>query len=186
MKQDSLLYYTIQSNIFVMLTAAVTLVFECRKIKGKPIANAVYTLRFISTVDITLTFVVFALMLSPVFVLQNNAAYLASPGNLLVHNLLPLAAIFDWCFFGSSRHFKKRHTLYALIFPLVYCIFMLTRSFLGLTVDGNLVPYFFLDYQKSGWFTIGKNGLGVAYWIVILTFALLGMCAFFKKRAVKR
>lgn len=186
MNQDAFLYYTIQSNLFVIFTAFITLFFELRDFSKNSIPNVIYSLRFISTVDITLTFVVFSLMLTPTFIIQNNTEYLISPSNLFVHNLLPLAAIFDWCFFGNSIKLKKRHTLYALIFPFVYCVFMLIRSFLGLTVEGNHVPYFFLDYKKYSWFLISKNGLGVIYWILILTFALLGICMFFKKICLKR
>lgn len=181
MDADTIWYYTIQSNIFVMIVAAISLFFEFHKLKGKSIPNAIYTLRFVCTVDITLTFLVFSLMLTPIFIKDNNTAYLLSIGNLCVHNLLPLAAIFDWCFFGKSNHIKTKQILLALIFPFFYCVLMLIRSFLGITISGNLVPYFFLDYQASGWLKIGKNGIGVIYWIIILALALVGMCLFFRK-----
>lgn len=35
-------------------------------------------------------------------------------------------------------------------------------------VDGAKVPYFFLDYEKYGWFEIGDGNIGVFYWVIII------------------
>lgn len=181
MNQEAFLYYTVQSNIFVMFTSFIAGIFETRKLTNKEIPNFVYSLRFIATVDITLTFVVFSLMLTPVLLMQGYLSYILSLGNLFVHNVIPLLAIFDWCFFGKSKNFTIKQSLLSLVFPFVYCLVMLIRAFFGIKIEGNLVPYFFLDYEKSGWLSISKNGLGVIYWIIILTIALIGMCIFFKR-----
>ncbi len=181
MQTDAFLYYTVQSNLLVMAIAIISIIFESRKLQGKSIPNVVYTIRYVGTVAITLTFLVFSVMLTPVLIAQGEGDYLRSIGNFIVHTFVPLCAILDWCFYGKSSHFKTLHILLTLLAPLYYLIFALVRSFLGLTISGNHVPYFFLDYKKLGWFNISEAGIGVAWWIVILIIALVGMAWGFKK-----
>lgn len=186
MNADSFLYYTVQSNIFAMLIAALAIVFEIRRLKGSEIPTWVWLLRLISTVAITLTFVVFSLLLTPELIAMGSGAYLLSPGNLCVHNLVPICAILDWCIFGSVNGIKKPLIYLSLLPAAAYCTFALVRCALGLTIGGNPVPYFFLDYGRFGWLTIGKAGIGVVWWIIILAVALAVMSWGFAAIAAKR
>ena len=54
-------------------------------------------------------------------------------------------------------------------------IFALTLSFNGVKFDGEIVPYFFLNYKELGWLSISSNGIGVVYWVIILTILVLAI-----------
>lgn len=186
MQRDSLLYYTMQSNLLVMGVAVLTLVFELRRLGGRPIPPVVCLIRLVGTVAITLTFVVFSLMLTPPMLMSGGFRYLLTPGNLCVHNLVPIAAILDWCLFGSAKGLRRGFWGFCLIAPGAYAAFALIRSALGLRISGQHVPYFFLDYKRFGWLRIGGGGIGVVYWILILCAALIGMAFAFAAIARKR
>lgn len=168
-------YYTVQSNLLAMLTAAVTLFFWLRCRNGRALPAAAERLRLTSTVAITLTFLVFSVMLTPKMIADGQGAYLTSPGNLFVHNLVPICAILDWCLFASTKKLKTAEALYGLLPAFVYLCFVHLCVTLGLDFSGNTVPYFFFDYQAYGWLDITSDGLGVIYWIAILAAVLLGL-----------
>ena len=62
MNQNGLLYYTVQSNIFIIL---ISLIFLIYKILKRKIPNWLTIAKFICTVGITVTFLVFTFMLVP-------------------------------------------------------------------------------------------------------------------------
>lgn len=175
MNTDSFLYYTVQSNILAIITACIALIFEIKKLFGHKIPTAVHFLRLLSTIAITLTFLVFSLMLTPEMIIEGNADYLLSPGNAFVHNLVPILAILDWCFFGSATSLKKGSAFCGLFPALSYVIFVFICVGLNITFSGNTVPYFFLDFNAYGWLKIGNGGIGVIYWIIILAALLIGL-----------
>lgn len=168
-------YYTIQSNILSMLVAAVALIFEIWRVLGRAIPAWVYRLRFVSAIAITLTYLVFAVLLTPVMIRDGNATYLASAGNLMVHKAVPICAMLDWFLFGSVKKMKRRDIVWGLLPALCYVFFVYYCVGKNLTFSGNMVPYFFFDYTQYGWFRIGDGGLGVVYWIVILAGVLVGL-----------
>lgn len=175
MNTGTFLYYTVQSNLLAMFTSVVLVIFEIRRLRGHEIPTGVMFLRLFSTIAITLTFLVFSLMLTPQMIIEGNGAYLTSPGNLFVHNLVPIAAILDWCFFGSAKKLKRGSAFCGTVPAIAYVIFVFVCVGRGIKFSGNTVPYFFLDYQRYGWFKISPGGIGVAYWIVILAVVLIGL-----------
>ncbi len=175
MNSSTFLYYTIQSNLLAMLTAGVVLVFERRRLRGREIPTGVQFLRLFSTIAITLTFLVFSLMLTPQIIAEGNGAYLVSPGNLFVHNLVPICAILDWCLFGSAKKLKRGSAYCGTVPALAYVCFVYICEACGVKFSGNTFPYFFLDYQTYGWFRIGSGGIGVMYWIILLAGVLIGL-----------
>lgn len=174
MNTDAFLYYTMQSNLLAMLTAAVSLVFEARRRRNKAIPKAVDFLRLLNVIAITLTFLVFSLMLAPKMIMDGSGDYLLSPGNLFVHNLVPICAILDWCFYGNTARLKRSSALCGMAPALAYVCFVYVCVAGGIPFSGNTVPYFFLDYQTYGWLKIG-GGIGVVYWIVLLAGVLVGL-----------
>lgn len=175
MNTDAFLYYTMQSNLLAMFAAAVSLVFEVRQRKSIPIPKAIELLRLINVIAITLTFLVFSLMLAPKMIMDGSGSYLLSPGNLFVHNLVPICAILDWCLYGTVKRLKPGSAFYGMLPALAYVCFVYVCVGCGITFSGNTVPYFFLDYQAYGWFQIGSDGIGVVYWIVLLAGILIGL-----------
>ncbi len=173
MNSGTFLYYTVQSNILAMLNAVVVLIWEIRRLRGYEIPARVEALRLFSTIAITLTFLVFSLMLTPVMIMDGQGWYLTTPANIFVHNIVPILAILDWCFFGSAKKLSSKHAYSGIIPAFLYVCFVYICVGLGITFSGNTVPYFFLDFETYGWFSFGKGGVGVAYWIVILGVVLV-------------
>lgn len=177
MAQKLFLYFTIQSNICIALISLVFIVFDIIKFK-KPnfvVPNLFYIIKFVFTVAITLTFIVFSLMLTPELIIIDQASYLITLENICLHNLCPILAIVDFFVFDKIV-FKKHTFVYGIFMPLYYLIFSLICSLIGIDFgDGLFMPYFFLDYKENGWFRLGGGKVGVAYWIVILLLVLLGL-----------
>lgn len=176
MQSSSYAYFTMQSNVWITLTGVLMLVFEVRKYKkGFPIPKWASIVQLVFTVSITLTFLVFSVMLTPVMIAQGNGSYLTSPSNLFLHNIVPIVAIITWCLYGDTSKLKIRDLFFACIPPIYYMIFVHFRVALNMPFGENLVPYFFFDYTVNGWLTIKNGNIGVVYWILILTVAVIGM-----------
>jgi hypothetical protein len=163
------LYFTTQSNIWIALIALPVIIFDLVGKGRRDLPKTLYAIKFMFTASISLTFVVFSLLLAPLM----PRSYLLSPSNLFLHNITAFFALADFWIFDRKMTIKKGTWLLAVIMPALYLVFVLILASTGPRFSGNLVPYFFLDYQKLGWLRIGQGGIGVAYWIAIL-FALSG------------
>ncbi len=162
------LYFTTQSNILIALIALLFIILDLACNGRRDIPQTLYAIKFIFTASIILTFVVFSLLLAPLM----PKSYLLSSSNLFLHNITAFLALADFWIFDRKIVVKKTTWLLAAIMPALYLVFVLILASTGPRFSGNLVPYFFLDYQKLGWFRIvGQGGIGVVYWITIL-FAL--------------
>lgn len=172
MSASSMLFFTVQSNITIMAICAVYLVFDVMKLFGKDVQkpNWLKAVKYIFTVAITLTFVVFSLLLMPYIIMMGQSSYLLSVSNFFAHNLVPILAIADWLLFDYEYKTTNKTFLLGTIMPLYYLAFALICSAMGVTFgeSGQIAPYFFLDYQANGWFSIGDGKFGVVYWIIIL------------------
>jgi len=163
-----LLFFTIQSNIWILITMIIFLIYAILEVVRGPkeIPLALRKMKFVFTVSITLTFIVFALLLSP----WMPISYLTSPSNICIHFLAPIMAIIDFLYFDQPFMHKKTTFLWGSIPPLYYLAFAMICSFSGVAFypDGTTVPYFFLNYEKLGWFRIDSSGFGVVYWFILL------------------
>lgn len=179
MSQNSLLYFTVQSNIWIAAVCALFAVFETVSlVRGRRLAipNVLLTVKYMCTIAIALTFVVFSLILSPPLIAGGQAAYLATPGNICLHNAVPVIAIIDFILYDHGLKSSRKTFLLSAVLPLYYLAFALICSFSGVDFGGGAkVPYFFLDYERNGWFSIGGGKFGVVYWIVIMILLVLGM-----------
>ena len=182
-----LTYFTNLSNIFVDIVLVGFIVFEFRAIiQKKPIvhSNIAYRVKFLATISITLTFLVYMLILAPNASGGVLHAYLSNgAGSLCVHFINPVLAILDFFLFDYEFQATKLDGLYGVIPPLVYVAFVFTLSFFGMRWGTMYAPYNFLNYgAKVGWFgfdlsTMGWEsfGVGVVYMIVILVLIFIGL-----------
>lgn len=158
------LYYTIQSNIFVVVIAAIFMALHILEFRGKKVINNGWLIaKFSLTVAITITFLVFFILLAPTL----PVSYLLSFDNFSVHLIVPLLAIADFFLFDYKADVKGAKFLFGLAMPLYYLIFSLILSAFTVSFHGERVPYFFLNYDKLGWLW-EKGQMGVAFWIIIL------------------
>ena len=161
-----LLYYTNISNILVTVMGGGLLILALkagRRGEMLLLPRWLLRVRYALTSGILLTFIVFSLLLVPTVPLS----YLASPANLFVHNLVPLLACLDFILFRHTRE-ERQPLLTGLTLPFAYVVFSLALSFSGVRFNGRAVPYYFLDFQTNGWFTVGGGTLGVFWWLLIL------------------
>lgn len=180
MNGGGLLYYTIQSNLWVFLLTAIYLVLSVVSLfTGSAIsARGLEIARFAVLVGITLTFLVFWILLAP----WMEKDYLLSLNNWLVHTLVPLLFIADFFLFNRIAPLGKLEALWSVAMPLAYFVFSLAHAALNPAhsfENGSRYPYFFLDLDKFGWFSIRK-GLGVFWWTLIITALTLGLGYFFR------
>ena len=174
---SSFMYFTIQSNITIV---AITLIFFVLKIielisKKSLINNVLLHIKFVFTVAITITFLVFFILLAP----SNSSSYLTSLNNLTVHAVVPVLALIDFFFFDNDIEFNKFSPLFGALPPLAYLGYVFICVGIGARFNGDLVPYFFLDYQRLGRFTLSGNSIGVFYYILILLIAIIFLCYLF-------
>ncbi|MHB1453769.1 MAG: Pr6Pr family membrane protein [Saccharofermentanales bacterium] len=172
MGSDSIfLYFTTQSNLWIAQICLVFLVADFFSGGRRKLPQWLYSLKFMFTISILLTFVVFFALLAPLM----SASYLFSMGNLLLHLVTPMLALADFVLcdygFGTSR----RYILFGAVMPLLYMVEAYGLAILGVSYGGRNVPYYFMDYAKLGWLTIGDGSIGVAYWIAGITLILFAM-----------
>lgn len=171
---NDLLYFTIQSNLWIALIHGYFLVAERLEETRDhyEIKNGMRTLKYVLTVSISITFLVFFILLVP----DLGWFVVELPGSMPTHFWAPVAAIFDYVYFERKHHVHKRMPLYAIIPPLLYFFGTLILSANGVTYANNEpVPYFFLNYEELGWFQIENGQIGVIYWIILIALLILGI-----------
>lgn len=167
----SLLYFTLQSNIWIAATCLVGLAFVIAKVQLK---RWMYVVKFIFTVSITLTGVVYCTMLAPF--IEEGAFNLS---NTLLHVVTPLAAIADFLLYDYNAEYRWWDSLLGTIPPFYYLGFAGVGYACNWTfLDGNRYPYFFLDWgSDAGAFGFDNKSpyMGVFYYVLILLFFVVGI-----------
>lgn len=170
------LYFTVQSNIFIILMALITLIDEVVSIfTKKSFMNQVLLyIKFSATIAITITFIVFFTMLAPLL----GPDYLLSFNNFSLHAIVPIIAIVDFIIFDTRINLSYPKSLFGCIPPLCYMIFVYVGVPLKFQYGENVkFPYFFLDYETNGFFF--EKGLGIIFWIFVLLIGISGLCLLF-------
>jgi len=172
------LYFTTQSNIWIGITCllfAVLMIIGLRS-KKSLLKNWMFTIKFIFTVAITLTFLVMALLLTPDMIASGYGDFFFTPGNIFPHYITPILAVIDFLFFDTVWQSRWTHSILAAIMPVYYLIFAFICSISGVIfTGGENVPYFFLNYDRLSWFRFTSKGPGVFWWIMILSIFVIGM-----------
>ena len=164
------MFFTIQSNIAIALICIIGLM---KLVKGKTIPDWWYVLKFVGTVSITLTGMVFCFVLAPT--LGEWAWGLA---NVLTHVVVPLAAVADFFVTGVYGTIETRNVLYVTLPPLAYAVYAGIGYIAGWQfLEGINYPYFFLNWgSPAGAFGFTSEGLpymGVVWWILALLLFLI-------------
>ncbi len=176
----TLLYFTTQSNIWIAVMCLVFLVLNCIELKtGRNLKKGwLYILKFIFTVAISLTFIVFGFILTPAGLIMNKFGidHVFTLHSLSMHFFAPVIAICDFIFFDYEYTYTKFSKLLTIVTPFYYMIFTIICHEAGLRwgKSHDAFPYFFADYDSFGWFGF-ENGMGVIYWIIIIFALVIGM-----------
>ena len=170
------LFFTVQSNIFIILMALIALINEIVSLTlEKPFMNQILLhIKFVATVAITITFIVFFTMLAP----SMGVDYLLSFNNFSLHAIVPILAIVDFIIFDTDIKLTYPKSLVGTAMPLYYVIFVYIGVPLNFQYGQDLkFPYFFLDYDTNGFFF--EKGFGVILWIIVMLIGICGLCLLF-------
>jgi hypothetical protein len=169
-------YYTLQSNIIVLVFFIAFLIYSLR-LGGKAPSARYYTVKGAVTMCITLTLLIFHFLLRPtLFSMSDGASYVNSPMNIIVHYVVPLMVLIDWLLFDRKGHFRKTDPLIWTIIPWAYFAFSLIRAqFAVFTNTGSRYPYFFIDIDKYGVGQVALNVLIIAVGYVALGYLFYGI-----------
>lgn len=160
-------FYTLQSNLWVFILELVLLVLTIiEDVKQVSIIKEkMVVLKFVMTVAILVTFIVYWSMLAP-YVDQKNVLALS---NVILHAISPILMLVDFLVFDREYTFKKNNVYLTIIPLLYYLIFAMVRAEISDTVftQGSRYPYWFIDIDTFGW--LGNiNGPGVIYWAILV------------------
>lgn len=180
--ENIILFFTIQSNIWIM---CVCLLFVLLDIFKKDVPKFLYIIKFIFTVSILVTGIIYNFVLVPQYsAISSSIASLYTLSASLLHIVTPVFSLVSYIFYDRSYKHNRGFCLTGTIMPIVYftilTIISLVSSNTCLFGKGyacSSFPYFFMDYQKNGWFTLSSNiaSLGVFYWVAIIFIAVLIM-----------
>lgn len=162
--------YTIQSNLLVLIWLSIATIFQ-EKYKAHWFFNGI--IHGAITLYITVTFIIFAILLAPLYHPTGIGAYT----NLIVHYLVPIAFITDTVLTEIKHEYSWKYIIFWLVYPIFYLILTLIRGY----ITGDYI-YPFLDLNSMG------IGLFVL-WCFILSavFLLLGsLLVFLNKKIGKR
>ena len=181
-----LLYFTSESNIWIAIVfAALIFVYFYEKKRGESnIKDVLYLIRYVFTISITLTGLIFCVVLAPG---ADNADYNAwTMSSIITHVIVPTLSIVDFFVDGYRITLKRRHILYTTIPPLAYLIFSSILGFCGVDFGrGDNFPYFFLNFKSpAGFFgtsDVMPYRIGSFYWLVFMLGIVLGFGALYKK-----
>lgn len=162
---EFLKFYTNISNYFVFAVSVIVLADNVKRVyagEREGYNTKVRTLKFMTTVMILVTFLVYVTLLGKPF----TADFWRRLGNISYHVFAPLLFIIDYFLFEEKKSVSVFAPLLSLIIPLVYVCYVFI---LGAAVPNFEYPYFFLDVNSLGYG-------GVMVWVVILVviFTVLG------------
>ncbi|MBR2662177.1 MAG: Pr6Pr family membrane protein [Clostridia bacterium] len=165
------MYFTIQSNILIALISLAGCFFLMR---NETVSTVWYTVKLVGTVSITLTGVVFAVLLAP---LLGASAW--NMQNTLTHLVVPAAAVMDFFVIVSGVRIKRRNVIYVILPPLLYAIYAGIGYMRGWDfARGQNYPYFFLNWGSPAGafgFTGELPYMGCVWWILILLVFLIAV-----------
>ena len=143
-----LLYYTVLSNLLVMIFTGY-LLWKMRREGDRWQSSSLLRLKGGITMSIMITCVIYHFMLAPI----TTDFYRLE--NFLCHYIVPLWFLADTLLFDKNRQYKWFDPIVWTVLPLLYMGFAILN---GLVLKMNIpnakdnpFPYFFLNANKYGW-----------------------------------
>lgn len=130
--------FTMQTNLIVTIWFTLAIIWHN---KPESLDKIMGPLKGAFTMYITITFVVFAILLSSSYQPSGFAAF----SNLVLHYITPIVFILDWVLTEIKVQYKWNYLLYWIIYPLCYIIFAVIHG----AFTGNYL-YYFLDINALG------------------------------------
>ncbi len=164
MTWEFLKYYTNISNYFVFAVSVIVLADNVKRVMAgekEGYNRKIRTFKFMTTVMILVTFLVYNTLLGNPFHLD----YWRKIASHCLHIFAPLMFILDYFLFEEKKCISVYAPLFSVIIPLVYVAYVFI---LGAAIKDFEYPYFFLDVNKIGYG-------GVMIWVVALLAVFTGL-----------
>ena len=151
-KIEAFKFFTVDSNILMGITALIFAISEYKIInqKEKKISSKLYVLKLISTVGVTLTFIVTTFYLAPFIV--DNFFVLFKNSNLFFHLIIPILSLVTFVFFEHAN-IKFKYTFYGLIPVILYGLFYVTNVLIHIENGAVLKKYDWYFFAQGGLLT---------------------------------
>ena len=167
-KAEQFWFFTVQTNLFVVIIQTILIVSLIFKMCGKELTftkSALFSkLRLLTSFFITITFIIYCFILAPCGIIFANKtiAEMFDFRNILLHIIVPALAFVDYILFCPKNTVSYKQIWVFLIYPAIYTCLVYLRAILGGTefVNGSKYPYFFFDPSL--------NEFGVKFVIVCL------------------
>ena len=174
---EFLKYYTNISNYFVFAVSVVVLTANVRRVRAgerRGYNRAIRLLKFMTTIMILVTFLVYCILLGDPF----SADFWRDLGNLSLHVAAPVLFVLDFFLFDEHKALNVFAPLWSVVIPLIYVAYIFL---LGASIPGFEYPYFFLDVNALGYG-------GVLLWVLALlvVFLAIGYLMWLYDKLVKK
>lgn len=173
-----LFYFTLQSNVWIGVFMVVLLVLALAKVNlSEKAQKRLYVVKFMFTVSIALTCIVFCSILGP-FAGDDFRAW--SLSSLLTHVFTPVFAIAEFFVDDMVVRLNFSHVALTTVPPLIYLIFAVVASAFGVDFGrGDTFAYFFLDFRSPagllGFVKTSPPQMGVIYWMICFLGLVIGV-----------
>ena len=171
---DFYVHFTNISN-FLCIGVMLASLIQTAKKQDNSYVTVAPVLKFIGTLGILLTFLVFNIMLAGAADRDPQANWRI--GSLVIHVILPIMYVADLFLFRERKKCRWYYPLVSVAFPVGYAIFLFIQAVI-LKFDSSILipttstpliyPYFFLNLDKLG-------VSGVLMWIGILSAAFVAV-----------
>ena len=162
-------YFTNQTNLMIDIWLTIAIIYANKENKPKILGSISHGA---ITLYITVTFLIFAIVLAPGYVPQGLAIYT----NSVNHYILPIAFIGEWVITESKNKYEWLYDVYWISYPILYVIYSLIR---GAVTD--FYPYSFIDLT-----VISVIDLTVTIIVFVIFFLLLGAIYIFVNRTLNK
>lgn len=166
-----LIYFTILSNIFAGLTSFVYCMFQILYYKkGINLCKIPFVFQFVSTISVTITFLVVVFFLAPFNALQENGSYFSmfQGSNLIFHFFAPVICIINFIFLEHEEKLNFKFVPLTLLPVVLYGIFYLTNYHFkwikSSTSDGK---------GTYDWYNFLQNGSTFNMIVLVILFVLI-------------
>ena len=178
------MYFTTQSNIWIIIIFCILLVMPFTKHeKEVAVMQSLYTVKFIFTVCITITCIVFCVFLGP---FADKSYHPWSFYSLLLHVITPALAIGDFFIDKTRFSIGKKQIFMSAIPAFLYFGLAGILSVCGVDYGrGETYPYFFMNFNSPagifGFSNLLPNFMGSFYWIALFWLIMLGVALLYAK-----
>lgn len=164
-----LLYFTNLSNIWLIISTL--LLFLPQK---ERFCHTLYITRYIFTVSITLTGIIFCCLLAP---FADESYHAWSVSGVITHVVVPLIAITDF-FVDETKVFISKKEVFSCLIPgVIYALLCTVLFFLKFDFGrGDNFPYFFFNYlSPAGMFGFSHFPyiMGSFYWLLLIILTII-------------